>query len=215
MTTTAVALFPIPNCVSFPGTTYPLHVFEPRYRAMVKHCIETGTYMAVCHTQKELRAAKPNQTREQALQSNQATYKPFDVFSAGPCELMEELPDGRMLIHVHLKHRYRAVEEQQTLPFSIYACEEVHDEPLDEASEQELTLLKEKVLTRLIALTNNNPRVQAILKSDDWQDISPEEFSFAIFAMIHLEADLQQEILEYVSPVMRLEYLLALLNEQS
>ena len=31
---TDIALFPIPNCVAFPGTVFPLHVFEPRYRSL-------------------------------------------------------------------------------------------------------------------------------------------------------------------------------------
>ncbi len=213
MTMKAVALFPIPNCVSFPGTVYPLHVFEPRYRAMVRHCVETGTYMAVCHTRKEVHPAKPNQSREEALQSNQATYKPFEVFSAGPCELMEELPDGRMLINVHLYKRFRAVSEQQTLPFPIYECEEIRDLQLDADDKAELALLQEKILTRLSALTANNPRLHAQLKSEEWQDKTPEQFSFEIFGLVHLEADLQQQVLEYRSPVERLELLLTLLND--
>lgn len=213
MAMTEVALFPIPNCVSFPGTVYPLHVFEPRYRAMVKHCVATGTYMAICHTRKELHPARPNQSREEALQSNQATYKPCDVFSAGPCELLEELPDGRMLIHVHLKKRFRAVSEQQTLPFSIYDCEEFRDEPLDAAQEDALVLLKDKILHRLGAMTATNPGLHALLKSDEWQGKSPLSFSFAIFGLVHLEADLQQQVLEIRSPVERLELLLTLLND--
>lgn len=31
-----VPLFPLPNCVLFPHVVLPLHVFEPRYRAMVR-----------------------------------------------------------------------------------------------------------------------------------------------------------------------------------
>lgn len=29
-------LFPLPNCVLFPGVVQPLHLFEPRYRAMMR-----------------------------------------------------------------------------------------------------------------------------------------------------------------------------------
>jgi Lon protease-like protein len=32
----AVALFPLPNAVLFPGVPLPLHIFEPRYREMVR-----------------------------------------------------------------------------------------------------------------------------------------------------------------------------------
>ncbi|HEY4102901.1 MAG TPA: LON peptidase substrate-binding domain-containing protein, partial [Polyangiaceae bacterium] len=29
-------LFPLPNAVLFPGAVLPLHVFEPRYRALTR-----------------------------------------------------------------------------------------------------------------------------------------------------------------------------------
>ena len=35
-----VALFPIPGMVCFPYCSVPLHVFEPRYRAMVEDSIK-------------------------------------------------------------------------------------------------------------------------------------------------------------------------------
>ncbi|MCA9600881.1 MAG: LON peptidase substrate-binding domain-containing protein, partial [Myxococcales bacterium] len=43
-----VPVFPLPRVVFFPGTTLPLHFFEPRYRAMMDHVAEAGvTHMAV------------------------------------------------------------------------------------------------------------------------------------------------------------------------
>ncbi len=33
-------VFPLPNAVLLPGELLPLHVFEPRYRALVRHCID-------------------------------------------------------------------------------------------------------------------------------------------------------------------------------
>jgi hypothetical protein len=32
-----IPLFPLPNAVLFPGVPLPLHIFEPRYREMVRH----------------------------------------------------------------------------------------------------------------------------------------------------------------------------------
>lgn len=39
---TALPVFPLPHAVFFPGTALPLHVFEPRYRALVEDCLERG-----------------------------------------------------------------------------------------------------------------------------------------------------------------------------
>ncbi|HJL00476.1 MAG TPA: LON peptidase substrate-binding domain-containing protein [Polyangiaceae bacterium LLY-WYZ-15_(1-7)] len=35
-------VFPLPRVVFFPGTLLPLHLFEPRYRAMIEDCLEKG-----------------------------------------------------------------------------------------------------------------------------------------------------------------------------
>jgi len=40
-------LFPLPQVVLFPRQPLPLHVFEPRYRAMLAHCLETHQTMAI------------------------------------------------------------------------------------------------------------------------------------------------------------------------
>ena len=34
-------LFPLPSVVLFPGVFLPLHIFEPRYRAMVADALAT------------------------------------------------------------------------------------------------------------------------------------------------------------------------------
>jgi Lon protease-like protein len=34
-----VPVFPLPKLVLFPGTTLPLHIFEPRYRDMLSDCV--------------------------------------------------------------------------------------------------------------------------------------------------------------------------------
>src|SRR5882672_6917792 len=43
----ALPIFPLPQTVLFPAALLPLHVFEPRYRAMVKDCLLTHKAMAI------------------------------------------------------------------------------------------------------------------------------------------------------------------------
>ena len=40
-------LFPLPNVVFIPHSLLPLHVFEPRYRALVRYCLDRHCFMAV------------------------------------------------------------------------------------------------------------------------------------------------------------------------
>lgn len=43
----ALPLFPLPQTVLFPGALLPLHVFEPRYRALVRDALETHQTLSV------------------------------------------------------------------------------------------------------------------------------------------------------------------------
>jgi Lon protease-like protein len=43
----ALPLFPLPNAVLFPGAFLPLHIFEPRYRAMVRDVLQGHRALAV------------------------------------------------------------------------------------------------------------------------------------------------------------------------
>lgn len=211
---TSISIFPIPNCVCFPGTVFPLHVFEPRYRAMVKHCLDTGQLLAVAHTQKVVSESKSNGSLEEALKSNQTTYKPFPIFSAGSCELLEELEDGRMYLQIHMESRFTAVKEIQTLPYSVFECDLIEDEVLSEADKVDLKQLQQKILNRLLAITADSPDVHAILSSPAWTAKEPIDFSFEVFTLLQFDADVQQQILEMISPQARLTYLLTLLNSR-
>lgn len=207
-----IALFPIPSCVAFPHTLFPLHVFEPRYRGMIKHCIEHEMLLGICHTQKVLRRAKDGQSLQEALNSNQATYKPYDIFSAGWCELLETMDDGRMRISVHVEDRFTLKQEIQTLPFSIYRCEAIPDDESSAEEEKQAELCKQKILKRLIAITRNIPEVQRLLASEKWQRKPAAVFSFELFGLMRLAPDIQQSILELRKPYQRLEKVLTLLN---
>ncbi len=210
---TDIALFPIPNCVAFPGTVYPLHVFEPRYRKMVQTCVDLQLPMAVCHVEKVVHQAPDDQPIELALQSNQDTYKPVGIVSAGPCEIVKTLPDGRLMINVHLRQRYQLVQETQTLPFSIYQAEPLEDHPLSDSQQQEAIELKDKLLHRLIALTADRPEIAALLQSDEWQQKPVTDFSYELFGILQTDPNVMQQILELESPLYRMKTALALLSE--
>ena len=44
----ALPLFPLPQTVLFPDALLPLHVFEPRYRAMIRDILDTHRTLSVC-----------------------------------------------------------------------------------------------------------------------------------------------------------------------
>ncbi len=207
-----VALFPIPNSVNFPGVPTPLHVFEPRYRKMVKYCIDNNVMLGVCHTEKVVHANTRDQTQQEALNSNQSTYKPCAVFSAGAVELLEEMDDGRMAIMVNFEIRLRLKQEQQTLPFNIWSCEPYED---DQLGDDQLGLLRqshEKIMQRLLSISDGNDEVQKMLSDDNWQKMSPVEFSFLVNGLIGMPAEIKQDLLEMRQPQQRLDTILEMVN---
>ncbi|MDF1764242.1 MAG: LON peptidase substrate-binding domain-containing protein, partial [Oleibacter sp.] len=210
---TDICIFPIPNCVTFPGTVFPLHVFEPRYRAMLSHCMETQTPVAICHTMKMISKGKKAETLPELLNSNQATYRPYDIFSAGLPQWHETTDDGRMYFTIHIDQRYRLGSEKQLLPYSVYDCEVFNDlEPSNEEQAKN-ALLKEKIIHRLSVIGQHEEFIQETLNSEEWLSLSAEQFSFQLFGMIRFEADLLQQILEMNSATERLERTLTLLNQ--
>ena len=42
LTIQRIAIFPLPGAVLFPGLHLPLHIFEPRYKAMVQEVLARG-----------------------------------------------------------------------------------------------------------------------------------------------------------------------------
>jgi hypothetical protein len=200
-----VALFPIPGMVAFPGTIVPLHVFEPRYRQMVTDAVEQDRMIAVCHTKKEIRPAKDGQSMQDALKNNQATYQPFEVFSAGICEIIDTTADGRVYIHISMSKRLQLVHEVQTLPYRIVACSELEDVS-QLGSDDELMKHQKSITDSIVKMIGkHNPAKLSEFNSDEWLELSPIEFSFKVFQLVRFDADTMQSILEVTSNLERLK----------
>ena len=207
-----VALFPIPNVVAFPGTNLPLHVFEPRYRQLVNDCVSEHRMVGVSHVIKTIHQPKQSQSPEEALRSNQATYKPRPVFSAGYCEIIETTPDGRIIANVLMSQRLTLVDELQSLPYRIVACVPVEDAE-DPSAIGNNSKLRSSINNRLIELvgTQNSDMVRE-LQDPAWSQLEPSDYSFKIFQLLRFDADIMQSILEAQSVNARLEMIWELLR---
>ncbi|MDA8626552.1 LON peptidase substrate-binding domain-containing protein [Pseudomonadales bacterium] len=204
-----IALFPIPELVAFPGHEVPLHVFEPRYRKMVTDSVAAERPIGVCHTRKQIRAAPQLKTTEEALSTNQATYLPYEIFSAGPCRILETLDDGRIHAAIEMQARYRVISEVQTLPYKIVRAERL----IDEDAEQEYPALQREINDSLLALIGEeHQQLRKILAATSWQEQSSSVFSYRIFQYLKFDADIMQQLLECNSIEARLHLVGGLLS---
>ena len=90
-----IALFPL-NVVLFPGAPLPLHIFEPRYRQMVKDCVEEKTEFGMllslsngvarvgCTAEIVEVAKRYNDGRMDIITVGRAPFRVVELFSANP-----------------------------------------------------------------------------------------------------------------------------------
>lgn len=98
-------IFPLPQTVLFPGALLPLHIFEPRYRTMVRDCLETHKAMAIA-----LLRDPGDRDRDRAGSALPAIEP---IAGLGVIIDHVELPDGRYNILLQGRARVRLEE----LPF--------------------------------------------------------------------------------------------------
>lgn len=212
--TVNVALFPIPDAVAFPGTVLPLHVFEPRYRKLVHDCVRDNRMVGVSHVLKTIHEPQKQQTLEQALNSNQATFKPREVFSAGTCKILETTSDGRIIATVTMSERLALVDEIQSLPYRIVSCAPLEDDK-DTSTHPANRELQHAINNRLVQLIAEQKADMAKeLQQPAWTELEPSEYSFKVFQFIRFDADVMQAILESQNANVRLDMIWNLLSHR-
>ncbi len=96
-------LFPL-NVVLFPGMVLPLHVFEPRYREMINHCIEEEKPFGVVLIDEGQEVGGP------AAPRLVGTAAPRLVGTAARITRVDRLDGGRMNITTVGTRRFRIME---------------------------------------------------------------------------------------------------------
>jgi Lon protease-like protein len=98
-------IFPLPNVVFFPSTLLPLHIFEPRYRAMTQAALASNAMIVMALLDSE-------------AQVDSAGNPPvFPVACAGHIIDSRRLPDGRYDLVLSGVARVGIVEEVPSAPF--------------------------------------------------------------------------------------------------
>jgi Lon protease-like protein len=100
MSSVDVPLFPLPNAQLFPHALLPLHVFEPRYRELVRDCMAGDRMMAVALLEPGYEAAY----------EGRPPVRP--VCGVGRIIAHEPLPDGRSNILLRGEYRARILDER-------------------------------------------------------------------------------------------------------
>lgn len=129
--TIRVPLFPLPGAILFPRSQLPLHIFEPRYREMVKDAIDGPGRIAM---------VQPHRLDD----DNQAPL--YSVGCLGELVGVEELEDGRFNIVLLGSNRFRLVRETEI--DAAYRCAEVDIEAFDDGDPPALPMIQRAEVER-------------------------------------------------------------------
>jgi uncharacterized protein len=118
-------IFPLPNVVLFPHVFLPLHIFEPRYRAMIADALEGDRLIGMT-------LLKPGW--EGDYEGRPPVYP---IGCAGLITQAQRMPDGRFNIVLRGLEKFRVLGEDPSKPYRL-----AHVEPLDEPACGEISEMR-------------------------------------------------------------------------
>ena len=179
-------LFPLPEVVLFPQEVLPLHIFESRYRIMLKSVLETDSMFGV-------------------IKWDSNTKSMANIGCCAQIIKHQTSDDGRSNIITLGQQRFQVLEITRSTPYCSAMVSWINDEVVENF--QELDILKESVteaLNDVVKLTGKLTNSQKNLP--DRLPNNPMELSFWIGA--HLGgpvSDEQQRLLEERNTFTRLQ----------
>jgi Lon protease-like protein len=111
----AIPLFPLPNVVLFPNVFLPLHIFEPRYREMVRDALSGDRIIGMV-------LLKPGYQAD--YEGRPPVYR---IGTAGVITHSEPLPDGRFNIVIRGIEKFRIIDEDAGRPYRVGRIEAMQD----------------------------------------------------------------------------------------
>lgn len=98
-------VFPLTGVLLLPGTVLPLHVFEPRYRAMVEDTLSGDRVFGM------IQPFAPQQDNRPMPGAESQKPDLYKVGCAGYIEKWEKLPEGRFFVELRGVNRFRFEKE--------------------------------------------------------------------------------------------------------
>jgi len=189
-------VFPLPNTVLFPGARMALHIFEPRYRQMLAHCMETHRCMAIT----QLIDGEPLADGRPQIAS---------IASAGMIIEHDPLPDGRGNIVVLGLARVGLSEHPFSGPFRRANAVELRDAPGTPDSRDLVSLVQ--LATRFVAeVRERQPEAELSLSGG----VEASRLADMIAQDLVLGGRERQAILECLDPRKRVRMVLAAIASQ-
>lgn len=191
--TIRVPLFPLPGAILFPRSQLPLHIFEPRYREMVRDAVDGAGRIAM---------VQPHRLDD----DNRAPL--YSVGCIGEIVGLEELEDGRFNIVLLGSNRFRLISESDV--DAAYRCAEVDIAAFDDEEPAPLSLGQRAEVEREARRLGN-----AMGLAVDWDAVSrldDEMLVNAIAQVAPFDVGAKQALLEQATLDSRADLLVQLMQ---
>jgi Lon protease-like protein len=190
-------LFPL-NAVLLPYQTLPLHIFEERYRQMIRECLEDDRPFGVVLIRDGEEVGDPH-------------AEPYLVGTSARVVAHKDLPDGRIDLLAVGERRFRVRRIDRTKPYPTGFVEPVVELEWSETVDNRglLARAKEAFEFHLHNLFGNREVNVTVQFPDD-----PVALSFAIAGFINLPLIEKQHLLEMTDTAARFTELIPAMESQ-
>ena len=190
-----IPLFPLPNLVLFPHVLVPLHIFEERYKSMIKSCIDRDEVFGIV-----------------LLRSGADTESEDTIHRVGVTARIvqaERLENDRMNILAEGEGRFRIRRFTQHEPYWKGSVEFFEDDESHSAAESLYNQVSElyRKVAELGAKVSSSEEQQAVPAE------SPTDLSYMVSYVLDIDSEAKQKLLEMTLTAERLRALIPYLNE--
>jgi hypothetical protein len=190
----AIPIFPLPNVVLFPHVFLPLHIFEPRYRAMVEDALAGDRIIGMV-------LLRPGW--EEFYEHRPAIYP---IGCAGLITHSERLPDGRFNIVLRGLEKFRILGESHERAYRVARIETIAETLA--AADRPLVSAERRRLEAMVAPGNETPIPDRALP----KGMPDEDLVNGLAQYLELEPLEKQALLERDGLVSRCRSLIELLE---
>jgi Lon protease-like protein len=163
-----IPIFPLPNAVLFPNVFLPLHIFEPRYRTMVRDALASDLIIGMA-------LLRPGYERDY-----EGRPPVYPIGCAGVITHSEVLPDGRYNIILKGIEKFRMIGEDTSRSYRLAQVEAIPDALRDE--ERQTIASHRHRLESLVAsateLGRQEPKLPQTVPDHDLVNALAQYFSF-------------------------------------
>ncbi len=192
MLPTTIPIFPLPNVVLFPGVFLPLHIFETRYREMVKDALAGDRLIGMT-------LLRPGWNHDEAGQP-----AVFAIGCVGLISHIEQLPDGRYNLVLRGVERFRVTGEERSQSYRRAQVELLTE--VASAADREAVRRQRHRLEKLLTSATQAPDLPFP------SNLSDEEVVNALAQYLDFEAIERQALLECPGIAARCDALIELLE---